>query len=65
MHIFYFLISKLNFVVIAIIITLIIVSSTLLSPLLSCYKLSCFILCVSVTRAHFVIGPWADELARK
>jgi hypothetical protein len=38
---------------------------TILSSLLKCYKLPCFVLCVCFTRAHFIIGPWSVELARK
>jgi hypothetical protein len=70
---FYFLTSKLllDFIIIIIIITLIfvvIITIQLLPLLLRCYKLPCFVLCVcfflSFTRAHFMIGPWAVELAR-
>jgi hypothetical protein len=72
MHIFYFLTSELllDLIIITIIITLTFVIITiLLSSLLRCYKLPCFVLCVCLfftfTHAHFVIGPWAVELAHK
>jgi hypothetical protein len=78
MHTFCFLASKLlpDFVVVlpisiitSEIITLIFVIILLPSSLLRCYKLPFFILrmCLFLffTRAYFVIGPWAVDLACK
>jgi hypothetical protein len=48
---------------------IIIITILIIQSLFRCYKLLCLVLCMclfhSFTRAHFVLGLWAIELARK